>query len=137
MKTSYEEMLEKAYKELPEQEASKERFEIPKVRGHIQGNKTIVSNWHQIASALGRKAEHLTKYITKELATPADLKKSYIIFGSKISAARLNEKIDKYAEEFVICKECGKPDTKLIKEGSYMFMRCLACGAKHSVKAKI
>ncbi|MFW6225798.1 MAG: translation initiation factor IF-2 subunit beta, partial [bacterium] len=40
----------------------------------------------------------------------------------------------KYAEEFVLCPECGKPDTELIKEEGITKLHCLACGAKHPVQ---
>jgi len=129
----YEELLDKAYAELPDTQGEKARFEIPKVRGHIQGNKTVISNFYVIAAALNRKADHIMKFLTKELATPAVQKNNYIFFGSKISATRINEKIEKYVEEFVLCKECGKPDTKLIREGKYLFMKCLACGSRRSI----
>ena len=35
-----------------------------------------------------------------------------------------------------LCPECKKPDTKLEKEGRVIFIRCMACGAKHPVKSK-
>jgi len=130
----YAELLEQAYKNLPEIKDTKERFEIPKVKGHIQGNKTIVTNFHQISHFLHRKVEHMLKFILKELAAPGDLVKNGLIFGTKIPASRINEKIEKYVEEFVLCKECGKPDTKLVKEDKFLFKKCLACGARQSVR---
>ena len=133
----YEKLLKKARKELPESVLKKERFEIPKVKGHLEGNKTIISNFEQIANALRRPIEHLLKYVLRELATPGDMRKGSLIIGRKVSASRVNEKIEKYANEFVICSECKKPDTKLTKEDRVTFMKCLACGAKHPVKAKI
>ncbi len=134
----YEQLLEKARKELPEDILKTKRFEIPKVKGHIQGNRTIISNFLQIASLLGRKPEHVLKYILKELATPGELKKSgSVIIGTKVGATRINEKIQQYAKEFVQCPECAKPDTKLIKENRLIFIKCQACGAKHIVKSKI
>ncbi|NQU98388.1 translation initiation factor IF-2 subunit beta [Candidatus Woesearchaeota archaeon] len=134
---NYEQMLDKGKKELPEAVSEIERFNIPKVRGHVEGNKTIVSNFDEIAKALGRKTEHLLKYILKELATPGDMRKKAVIFGTKLSASKINEKISQYAETFVLCKECGKPDTKLTKETSVYFLKCQACGAKQSFYAKI
>ena len=133
----YEKMLEKARKELPESMLKTERFEIPKVRGHIQGNRTIISNFNQIAGILRREPEHLLKFVLKELATPGEIKKTAVIIGRKVSASAINEKIQKYADEFVLCHECKKPDTQLIKEDKIMFIKCLACGARHPVKAKI
>jgi translation initiation factor 2 subunit 2 len=132
---TYEELLKNAYKNLPDTQQQKERFEIPKVRGHVEGNKTVVSNFFQIAQTFNRKPEHLLKYLTKELATPAAPKKGYIVFGTKIPASRINERIEKYAEEYVLCRECGKPDTKLMKEDKYVFLRCMACGSRRAVNA--
>ena len=68
----YEKMLEKARKELPESVLKTERFEIPKVKGHIQGNRTIISNFNQIAKTLRREPEHLLKFVLKELAAPGE-----------------------------------------------------------------
>ena len=131
-------MLEQVRKSLPEQVLQKDRFEIPKVTGHIQGNRTIISNFLQIANTLRRDNEHFLKYILKELASPGELKKSgSLILGTKIAASRINEKIRQYANEFVLCFECGKPDTKIEKEGDLTYMKCTACGAKNIVKAKI
>jgi translation initiation factor 2 subunit 2 len=133
----YEKLLDRAIKNMPEVILTKERFEIPKVRGHIQGNKTIISNFHQIAHILRRKPEHLLKFILKELATPGDLKKAALIIGRKISAASINEKIKKYANEFVLCRECGKPDTQIVTENNISYLRCLACGNKNYIKLRI
>jgi translation initiation factor 2 subunit 2 len=134
---NYEELLKKARKELPESVLKTERFEIPKVEGHIEGNKTVISNFEQIANTLGRPVEHLLKYVLRELATPGEMRKGALIIGTKVSSARVNEKIEKYTSEFVLCQECKKPDTKLIKEDRVTFLKCLACGAKHPVKSKI
>lgn len=133
----YNKLLKRAKKLLPDSSKETSRFEIPLVKGHIQGNRTIISNFSQIATVLGRTQEHLLKYILKELATPGEIKKKAVIIGRKVSASMINQKIGQYAKEFVICKECNKPDTKLIKEDRVMFIRCLACGARHPVKTKL
>ncbi len=133
----YEALLKRGKKELPEIASHEERFNIPKVKGHVQGNKTIIGNFMQIASALGRKPEHVLKFVLKELATPGEFKKSFVIFGTKLSASKINDKITQYADTFVICKECGKPDTKLTKETNIYYLRCQACGAKHTINSKI
>ena len=49
---TYKKMLEQGVKQLPESTKKKSRFEIPKVLGHIQGNKTIISNFNQIVCTL-------------------------------------------------------------------------------------
>jgi len=136
-KMDYEKMLKKVRKELPKINSKTERFEIPKVIGHIQGNKTIISNFNQIANTLQRKPEHLLKYILKELATPGDLKSTGLLIGRKISSIIINGKIKKYVDVFVTCPECKRPDTELLKERGITFMQCLACGARHPVKTRM
>ena len=132
----YAELLERGKKTLPKTKQGTERFIIPKIRGHIQGNKTILSNFIQIAQHLGRKPQHMLKYVLKELATPGEIKRHFVLLGAKVPASRINERIQKYADLFVICRECGKPDTKMTKEGNIYFIKCQACGAKYSVYSK-
>lgn len=133
----YESLLKKAKKDLPKELIKKERFELPKVKGHIEGNKTLVVNFFEICSILHRDQSQLLKYLQRELATPANIDGKRLVLGRKISSGLINEKVDKYANEFVICEECGKPDTKLIKEDRILEKKCMACGAKHPVKSKI
>jgi len=134
---SYEKLLDQAYKNLKPIKDSRERFEIPKVEGHIEGTKTILTNLSQVASYLRRDQEHLLKFLLKELATSGAIKNNRVVLQRKISSQKINEKIQDYAKEFVICSQCGKPDTELKKEKTYAFIHCLACGAKHSVRARI
>lgn len=130
----YKALLEKARNELPEAISSKERFEIPKVLGHIQGNRTVISNFFQIAKALGREPDHLLKFVLKETATPGKIVRQRLILGSKVSATQINQKIRQYANTYVLCPDCGKPDTELIKEKGISMLKCTACGSKHPVR---
>ena len=130
-------MLKRAQQQMPESAIEKSRFEIPKVVGHIEGNKTIITNFSQIANTLNRPADHLLKYVLKGLATPGEIRGQTVVFGTKLAASKINAKIRQYAQEFVLCHECGKPDTKIIKEGKLAFLRCTACGAKHALKGVV
>ena len=134
----YKKLLEDARRGLPDHVFQKERFEMPNVKGHIQGSRTVISNFLQIADVLGRNAEHMLKFVLRELATPGEIKKNgSVIVGSKVPASRINEKVKRYANTYVFCYECGKPDTKVEKEGNLSFIKCMACGARHSIKSKI
>lgn len=130
-------MLQRGREALPDSVHEAERFEIPKIRGHLQGARTVLSNFHEITNKLGRQPQHLLKFILKELATPGDMKGSNVIIGSKVPASRINEKIELYAKQFVLCPECGKPDTKIDKEKEVSFLKCMACGAKTAINSKI
>jgi len=134
---TYEELLEEAYKKIKKIDVSSERFEIPKIEGHFEGKKTILTNFFQIATHLRRNPEHFQKFMFKELAASGHRDGDRLILNMKVSSTKINSKIEEYAKEFVLCKECGKPDTELKKEGRLTFIHCLACGAKHSVRGKI
>ena len=132
---SYEDLLKKAVEELPENVSGGERFTIEKVKGHLEGNKTVLVNLTKIAKDLGRNIDHILKYLLRELATPGKIIRGRIILGTKVSAVKINKKIKKYASEFVFCSECNKPDTQLSEEkGGIIYLKCLACGAKKPVK---
>ena len=134
---NYKELLEHAYKEVKQINASNERFKIPRIQGHFEGRKTILTNFFQIASHIRRKPEHFQKFILKELAASGQREGDRLVLNIKVPSSKINQKIEQYVKEFVLCKECGKPDTKLIKEDRLSFVKCLACGAKHSVRGKI
>lgn len=131
---SYEKMLQKACLELPEVTQGSERFVIDKVMGHLEGNKTVLSNLKKIAKDLDRDPEHLLKYLLRELATPGKFVGERVIFGTKVASTAINKKIKKYASEFVFCSECHKPETKIVEEKGIQYIRCNACGVKKPVK---
>lgn len=132
----YEDILNEGKKKLPEIKETKERFEIPKVTGHIEGNKTVITNFLQVCDILHRDVQQLIKYLQRELATPALLEDTRLILGRKVNASFINQKIENYAKEFVLCKECGKPDTQLVREDRVLFLKCTACGARRTVKER-
>ena len=134
---TYESLLNDAYGKIKKTASTGERFEIPKAEGHFEGKKTIVTNFSQIVSAFRRTPEHLQKLLLKELAAPGQKDGDRLALNIKVPSAKINQKIEDYAREFVICKECGKPDTELSRTDRITFIHCLACGAKHSVRSKI
>ena len=134
---TYEKLLEKAKANLPEIKQTAERFEMPKAKGHVQGNKTIISNFADIVKTFNRDQTHLLKYLLRELATPGNIDGPRLILGRKISSSLINSKIEQYAQEFVLCRVCKKPDTILTKEERVTIMKCTACGAKNPVRTKI
>jgi len=133
----YEKLLNETYSKVKQSGGNGERFEIPKVEGHFEGKKTIITNFFQIAAHLRRTPEHLQKFLSKELAAQGVQEKERLILNKKISSSKINPKIEQYTKEFVLCKECNKPDTEILKEDRINVLHCLACGAKHPIRAKI
>ncbi len=128
--TTYDEMLKAGIKALPKEAVTTERFEIPKAKGHVQGNKTVITNMNQIITTLRRDPEYVIKFLLKELAAPGRWDGPRFIFTRKLTASLINTKIQKYAELYVLCPNCGKPDTT-IKDKD---IKCAACGKKTPIK---
>jgi len=131
----YEKMLDKAYKSLPEQGDKTSRFQVPSVMGSVQGNKTIISNFSQICDVVNRKQSHVFKFFLRGLATSGEINQNTAIFIGKFGRNRLQELLDKYLDEYVYCKECKKPETKLVRKDRIAFMKCGVCGARHPIKS--
>src|SRR3989344_8233366 len=131
---SYQEMLEDAYKKIKIVEASNDRFEIPKVQGKVQGKNTFITNINEIASYIRRPVENLAKFLQKELAVSGLLEKERLMLKTLLNSAKVNDKIESYVKEFVLCTECKKPDTEIITEKGIKFKHCLACGAKSPIR---
>ncbi|MCH7568346.1 MAG: translation initiation factor IF-2 subunit beta [Nanoarchaeota archaeon] len=133
----YEQLLENAYKNIKSVVGNSERFEIPKVKGFVSGNKTIITNIREIVSYIRRPLEHLIKFLQKELAVYGKLENGRLTLKTRVNSNKVNEKIALYVKEFVLCHECKKPDTEIISERGIKFKHCLACGAKYPIKSKI
>ena len=129
---NYEEMLDEAYNSVERTEIS-ERFEIPKVKGHHEGTRTILTNFLQLSATLRRAPEHLMKFLNKERASSSEISGERLIMSRKLSSKEINEKIERYVKKFVLCPKCKKPDTELISEKGKVTMRCLACGERREV----
>jgi translation initiation factor 2 subunit 2 len=126
---SYEELLVKAYHSIPQKALSHERFEIPRAESFIQGNKTIVRGIGELIRTMRREKKHFLKWLTKETALPITESNNQLLINGKIGAIQLNKLIEIYFNQFVLCPECKKPDTKvIIQEGVHM-LKCEACGA--------
>jgi translation initiation factor 2 subunit 2 len=131
---NYEKLLDQAFEKLPKKSESSERFQMPRASILPAGARTIITNFVEIASALRRRPEHLQKFLFKELATSGELKGSRLIVQGRFRSDVVDRKIELYAKEYVFCPDCGKPDTKFLREDRYLFLKCEACGSKRIIK---
>jgi translation initiation factor 2 subunit 2 len=129
----YVKLLDRAYATLPKTVGTGERFEIPKVVGIRMGRRTIVQNFGDLSSVMNRDPHHLLKFLSREMATAASLDGSRAIFQGKFDVGTVTRLLSIYAQRYVICPICNRPDTKMEKEGRYLFLRCEACGARSSI----
>ena len=131
---SYQDMLDEAIEKLPKNSEKKDRLEIPKPKVSIQGNQTYIINFEEIANVMLRDPKHLAKFLCRELAIPGHIEGRRLILQGKAQESLIEKKIELYIKEYLYCKECNRPDTKLLKENRITFLLCEACGSKKAVK---
>lgn len=129
MEYNYSKLLEKAWAGLPEEVKHHERFVIPQSVTYVEGNQTIIRNFSEIADLLGRDPKHVFTYLLKELAAPGTLDGSRVVIQRVLRKSVIDSKIEGYANEFVLCHECRKPDTKFTELAGEKIIKCGACGA--------
>jgi translation initiation factor 2 subunit 2 len=130
---TYEELLKRGMKKVPEELKEHGRFKMPEVSVTPAGAKTYINNFYDIAKDLRREPGHLLKFMLKELATKGDFEGKRLLVIGRFPESQINGKIELYVRQFVICPECGRPDTRIIKDDDFRFLKCEACGAKHSL----
>jgi translation initiation factor 2 subunit 2 len=135
MSEEYEKLLDRALEQVPKAVLESSRFQIPEAEVAVVGNRTILRNFRSIASALNREPEHLIKYLLRELGVAGNIEGTQSVFQGKFLNTAVDERIRRYVEEFVLCRECGKPDTRLERHERFYILRCEACGARASVRS--
>ena len=134
MDYDYRQLLKKAIEDLPEKLTSRERFQIPTGDIFYEGNTTVLKNFTEIADLINRSPQHILSFLLKEMGTAGGQEGERAIFQGKIPEHMIQGKITSYIEQYVICKECKRPDTYLARENRTLVMRCEACGAFHPVR---
>ena len=127
-------MLNRAYKQLPEQLEEQDRFQIPRARVSIQGRRrSVIMNFTEIAEGLQRDPEHLLKFLLKETATRGNYDGTRVVFQGRFTQDSIRNLIEIYTNKYVICPVCGRPDTHVVRDKRLSFLQCDACGARSSI----
>lgn len=128
MEYNYEKLLDMAWESLPEKLKSHSRFEIPQSSVLVEGNQTIIKNFNEIANVLSRDPRHLLTFLLKELAARGTFDENRVIIQRTLKKNIIDKKIEDYANEYVLCHECKRPDTKFTELEGEKIIKCTACG---------
>ena len=133
---NYDEHLDRALEETPDIQGSAQRFSLPDPEVRQEGNVTVYENLRSTLDTLGREADHVMRYLQNELGTSATIdERGRLRLTGEFRQSRVQEAMEEYAERFVLCSECGLPDTRLEKENGAKILRCEACGAQSATGA--
>ncbi|MFW5900446.1 MAG: translation initiation factor IF-2 subunit beta [Halodesulfurarchaeum sp.] len=130
----YEEQLDRALEEKPDIAEKESRFEVPDPELRTEGNVTVFENFQALLDAVSRETEHVLKFLQDEFGTSAQIDdRGRARLTGQFNESRVRAAIDEYVEAYVICPECGLPDTHLTREHGAELLECDACGARSSV----
>lgn len=133
---SYQKLLDRARAQLPEVRTSGERFQVPEPDVMTDGKNTVIRNLQEIANVLRREPTHLIGHLAREFGCPGVLDLPRGVLKSRIPKEAIGQRIREYTEKYVICSECKRPDTHLVKEGKFTLLVCEACGAQRPVTVR-
>ena len=131
----YKDLLKKVTDNISTTRVSDDRFKLPKAEIFYEGNTTVIKNFDKISDAVNREADQILKFLLQGLGTAGEREGTRVIFQGKIPTENVQEKLKEYIDFFVICSECSKPDTHLVKRGRNNLVRCDACGAIRPLKS--
>ncbi len=129
----YNELLKKVQSITSTKSVEEDRFKVPKADIFYEGNTTVLRNFDKITDALNREANHLLKFFLGSIGTAGEISGGRITFQGKIPARTIQDKLVEYVNTYVLCSECNRPDTHLVKKGRTILIRCDACGAFRSI----
>ncbi|UEC43253.1 MAG: Translation initiation factor 2 subunit beta [Methanothrix sp.] len=136
MMEDYMKGLERAMGRLPASKGTEDRFVIPAPKIFYEGKTTVLDNFAGIADALNREGDHLMKFMLQEMGTAGKIEGQHAVFQGKFTEQTLERHIDSYVQEYVICSECHRPDTQLIRSDRVLMLKCEACGAHRPVRKR-
>jgi translation initiation factor 2 subunit 2 len=130
----YEALLKRARDQVPPEVFDQPRFKVPRVDSFIQGSRTVVRNFKDLTDTLRRDPKHLLRFLNHELATAGEIRSPQAIFNGRFSSRALDELIEKYTVEYVVCPVCQRPDTEMRREDRLLMLVCSACGGRTPLK---
>lgn len=115
------------------------RYKMPTVVGKIEGRgngiKTVISNISDLGLSLHRSPPEVNKFFGCELGAQTSYSEETdraVVNGAHTDTV-LQSMIHRYIEYFVLCPQCGLPETEYKIKSDLIWHRCKACGAKEMV----
>ncbi|HDQ07772.1 MAG TPA: translation initiation factor IF-2 subunit beta [Methanoculleus sp.] len=136
MTDPYKALLDKAYENITETSGDEGRFTVPRAKVFVEGKTTVLENFGDIASVLRRDQDHFMKFLLGELGTSGKIDGNRAVFNGKFEIEQIRSMVQKYTNDYVICSECGRPDTRLVKDGRIQLLRCDACGSHRPIRKR-
>jgi translation initiation factor 2 subunit 2 len=127
--SNYEDLLTQAFETMPEVTSTHSRWSLPEPKVRSEGNVTVYENFKNTVEILNREADLVLKFLQNEFGTSANIDDTgrARLTGS-FSTDRVFSVIKSFSQAYVICPDCGLPDTKLQEKNNSLMLHCEGCG---------
>jgi len=134
--SDYDSLLDRAKEEIPDEIASGERFQLPELEIQKEGKKTIVRNFGDILDKMNREPDEVVARLLRQIGAAGTYEDRKLRLQGEHTKSTIQDRLDGYIERYVLCSECGRPDTHLDKENRTLVLKCDACGGHRPVQAR-
>jgi len=115
------------------------RYKMPSIRCKVEGSgngiRTNHMNMRDVATALKRNPEYVTKFLACELCVHGRYfdNEGKAIFTGAHQADDIASKLDAFINSYVLCPACHLPEIDLLVENKFVVGKCNACGISSQV----
>jgi translation initiation factor 5 len=118
------------------------RYRMPKplviYEGRNTGVRTILENASEVAQALEVPPIYISKFFNQEFGAQCKLdKQDRVVVNGKFPAEEILEKLFDFTDKFVLCKQCGLPETEMSvdRQGNIKLI-CASCSYETKVNPR-
>jgi len=115
------------------------RYKMPRIQTVVEGRgngiRTVIINMNDIAKSLKRPADYPTKWFGCELGAMSkyDPKTGRATITGNHSQQQLIQLLEEFIQKYVLCPNCGLPETDLFVKKDDIKQDCKACGYNKSM----
>lgn len=105
------------------------RYQRHFLKTSVKNNKTIIENLNIISSEINRDHSDVSKYLSINLNTSFSIHLKTVILNGTFETLYLDDILEKFITEYVICEKCGNPETVFgYPRQSTVGITCNSCG---------
>lgn len=106
------------------------RYQMSQINLKHETNFTLITNIEVIANELKRDVNSIMKFLGSSFGTQSkfDKKRNCGSLQGPFTIEKIQSELQKYINEFVLCLQCGLPETTFEKKQKKLYSKCSACG---------
>lgn len=115
------------------------RYTMPPISIHHEGRgngqKTVLLNLKDVSDALDIPIELVIRYFGIELSAQCrqESESSRVIINGTFTNEQLQSTLNNFIDVFILCPNCGLPETNLCINKGKVRHKCKSCGAKEEI----